>query len=454
MRAPPASDKHAATRIDPARVAMFRVAVALTDDGKLPAEFRLFAAGDNRTTKGTFIFDAESAESVAKYAAEWGNDFMIDYEHASLAALTVDPAEAGKAAGWFRPEVRDGALWATAVSWTAAAAEKLKAREYRYISPAADFETDAKTGACRITQLINCALTNIPATIGMEPLVASRTQVALKGSPMDGWVPMCLGRYCCTSSLCCQACDSKVLCASLYGTSTVPPDPSGDTSASAMQMSARESGAAWESKIIALARKENSMKTLLTALSLPETASEAEARVALTKLQDKLGKREEQHRSLFSLTGKDNFSEAVGIIAGWKQNSEQVAALSAEVTALKTEKQTAEAETLIANAKKDGRLAPAKEAEARKLLEVHGIAALSALISMLPKVGGERQEPEKKPGETGNGTGGAATVELSALEKKHAQQLAASSRRPVADVEKEMVERKTAYLQKRGQLTA
>jgi phage I-like protein len=45
----------------------------------------------------------------------------------------------------------------------------LKAREYRYCSPAFDSDDDGT-----ITELVNCAITNLPATKRMEPLMASR----------------------------------------------------------------------------------------------------------------------------------------------------------------------------------------------------------------------------------------------------------------------------------------
>lgn len=148
------------------------LAIELKAGAEPPSEFRIFAAGLVETTKGLFQFTASSCASVMAAAAAWDNDYPIDYEHASLmAAFSSDPAEAGKAAGWFKPEVRGGELWATSVSWTPKAAEKLKAREFRYMSP-----TFAKADDGTITELLNVALTNLPATHNLEPLVASRVE--------------------------------------------------------------------------------------------------------------------------------------------------------------------------------------------------------------------------------------------------------------------------------------
>lgn len=133
-----------------------------------PTEFRIFRAGVNDSTKGSVTFDAEAAKAVMAAWKDYGNDLPVDYAHAMIQGLAVDPALAGKAAGWFDLEVRDGELWAVNVRWTEAAAEALTAKEYRYISPA--FYTD-KDG--RVVELVNVALTNIPATKDQDALVAA-----------------------------------------------------------------------------------------------------------------------------------------------------------------------------------------------------------------------------------------------------------------------------------------
>lgn len=131
-----------------------------------PKEFRLFRAGANETTKGVFLFDEVSCKEVPAAVANWGNDFAVDYGHAMVDPAPLDPAAAGIAAGWFQPALRDGELWAMNVRWTERALKYLRAKEYRYISPF--FEVD-KEG--RVMRFINVALTNIPATYNLTPLV-------------------------------------------------------------------------------------------------------------------------------------------------------------------------------------------------------------------------------------------------------------------------------------------
>ncbi len=155
------------------------LSVVLTGD-QPPSEFRVFTAGKVDTSKGTFVFDADAAASVMTDYAKQGNELMVDYDHASLAGLSIDPAQAGKAAGWFNLELRAGELWAVNVRWTAPASAQLSAKEWRYMSPA--FQTDE---AGHITSLLNVALTNIPATRNLAPLMAASLKALAGDTGMD-----------------------------------------------------------------------------------------------------------------------------------------------------------------------------------------------------------------------------------------------------------------------------
>jgi phage I-like protein len=150
------------------------LSVGVGAGASLPAEFLVFKAGVNATSKGDFVFDAASARSVIANWRAQGNELMLDYDHASLSAWPVDPALSARAAGWFALEMRGADLWAVNVRWTPQASTALANKEWRYFSPA--FETDEHG---RITALVNIALTNLPATKSMQPLVA-----ASKGHPM------------------------------------------------------------------------------------------------------------------------------------------------------------------------------------------------------------------------------------------------------------------------------
>ena len=150
------------------------IATLVGADKKAPTEFRIFPAGIYKTTKGEFLFDELAAKRVMAKVDEWGNDYPVDYDHMMLAFLDANSPTNKESAAWFRPELRNGELWASKVDWIPDASEKVASKKYRYISPAWRVEVDDVTGAKRIVELINVGLTNLPATLHQKPLVATR----------------------------------------------------------------------------------------------------------------------------------------------------------------------------------------------------------------------------------------------------------------------------------------
>lgn len=146
------------------------LAVEPSADGALPTEFRIFVAGENETEKGTYLFDDAAAAAVMAAYEAWGVDVMIDLEHQSLDDDPSPDPTARDARGWCQLELReDGSLWAVNVTWTEDGAARLRQKRQRYVSPAFAYEKD--TG--RVTQIVNVAITAIPATHGTPALVAA-----------------------------------------------------------------------------------------------------------------------------------------------------------------------------------------------------------------------------------------------------------------------------------------
>jgi phage I-like protein len=148
------------------------LATSLPSGGSPPKQFLIWAFGEVETTKGTFLFDDAAARAVMESYRSYGNRLTIDYEHKA-----VDPnrrAGDGKAAGSFEIELRTDGLYAVDVRWTPPAFEALTNKEWLYFSPY--FSAEAESG--RILELINLALTNIPATMNMRPLVAADRSVS------------------------------------------------------------------------------------------------------------------------------------------------------------------------------------------------------------------------------------------------------------------------------------
>jgi phage I-like protein len=98
--------------------------------------------------------------------AEGRAQFNFDYDHQTM--LVASTGAKAPASGWaskfeWRPGV---GLFAVDVQWTAAAAEHIRAGEYRYISPVIVF--DEATG--QVNDVLHASLTNFPDLMQMAPL--------------------------------------------------------------------------------------------------------------------------------------------------------------------------------------------------------------------------------------------------------------------------------------------
>ncbi len=141
-----------------------------------PVEFRLFRAGVNESSKGSFIFDEAAAQQVMANYGKHGADIPLDLEHLSLDPMSPR-LDAHDARAWFGLEVRNGELWAVNVRWTPDGERRLRDKTQRYVSPAFDVDDDG-----RIVDILNVALTALPATHNPYALIAaSKRPVKLSG---------------------------------------------------------------------------------------------------------------------------------------------------------------------------------------------------------------------------------------------------------------------------------
>lgn len=131
-----------------------------------PTRFRIAAFGKNETTKGTFLLRPEDAKAMVERAKARKVKLSADYEHAAFFA--TQSGNEAPASAWYDLEVGDDGLYATNIEWTPRAAERLKAREYRYFSPWFSQRDDGTVAAFK-----NFALTNRPAMDALTPLVAT-----------------------------------------------------------------------------------------------------------------------------------------------------------------------------------------------------------------------------------------------------------------------------------------
>ena len=330
-----------------------------------PGEFKLFPKGPYKTSKGDLSFDEESAASVMGAYTLHGNDGSIDYEHQAL----QDPPVEAPAAGWYSLEVRDGDLWLKDIRWTDKARSRIEAGEYRYLSPAVEF--DLKTR--RVTRLINVALTNLPATRGMQPLVAmsdraiDRRTATLSEMSFDT-----------IQSEACRALEQanpKQLCwvvevydghliANLGGRLFQIPYTV-DGARVVLGSPAVEVQRTYTPVPVASGDEGAPMKTVLSLLALSATATEAEAVTALSSLRASEEAAKQRAAAaeveLLTLTDSKTREEAKGKLGAWKGAAAQVETLSAELATIKTQAAEREAQALIAAAKADGKVAAAQE---------------------------------------------------------------------------------------------
>ena len=153
--------------------------VTLNQNKEPPKELCIWKFGTIDTVKGTFVFSKDDAKEVMSRYNEHNADLCFDYDHA---AIRKDKSDGdGRAAAWFKLRLASDGLYATDIKWTEAALSGIKAKEWRYWSPAFLHDEGG-----HIKQLINIALTNIPATHNLEPLVAaSYAKLGVEGKSME-----------------------------------------------------------------------------------------------------------------------------------------------------------------------------------------------------------------------------------------------------------------------------
>ena len=115
----------------------------------------IFPAGTVKGIDGRGPYHLKDAAAIITASVRQHVDLVIDRDHAADLAA---PGTAIKAAGWIKELVeKDGAIMAR-VEWTPAAAQEIKDKEYRYISPT--FTFDKATGTVR--RILRATLTNTP----------------------------------------------------------------------------------------------------------------------------------------------------------------------------------------------------------------------------------------------------------------------------------------------------
>ena len=137
-----------------------------------PKEILLIKFGRTETLKGEYYLDTDSALKIMEKYQSRGLYLCFDYGHGVVSGQNEDQS---KAAGWFDLELRTEGIYATNIKWTPKAADMIANREYLYISPAIVLD-ELK----RVIRIINCALTNLPATDNLEPILQLEEMLSIE----------------------------------------------------------------------------------------------------------------------------------------------------------------------------------------------------------------------------------------------------------------------------------
>jgi len=144
-------------------------------------------------------------------------------------------------------------------------------------------------------------------------------------------------------------------------------------------------------------------KILLAALGLSESASEAEALDAVTKVRA-------AQQQLATLTAKSDASEILGVVAAWKAKAEEYSVLSAKMEKLEADRKEAEVVAFVDEAVKAGKLPPVLKEQALTFGRQNFGFVKAFIETLSSKVEGGQLQP-KKP------EGGAVTAELETIVK-------------------------------------
>lgn len=342
----------------PAKRVALRSSSSIPVGDEPPSEIRVFSEGWNDTTKGRFLFDGESAQSVIAAYQEHGADVMFDLEHLSLESPQESRNFDPDARAWARLEMRDGELWAVEIRWTPDGDRRLRERTQRYISPAFDVDPNTK----RIVSLVNVAITSLPATHGLQPLVAATERMQMDPKQIDiGTVAEALGV------------DMPGLVKAL------------GLGADASPMDVAAAATAFADKIGALVGMQPEMPEEEAPASdpMPDEAmkdgSEDEAKAEMTAAR----------QSLLRETGAHSMLEALSAVASWKASHVKLEVERAKLAQERAALESAERRGLVAELVKLGFETPATawaDSGATKPAEPWASMGLDALKSRVGKL--------------------------------------------------------------------
>ncbi|MGD0278111.1 MAG: phage protease [Smithella sp.] len=353
-------------------------------NGIVPKEIQVIPYGIKvNTPKGPFTCDEESAAAIIADFEAHKNQMVIDYEHQTLQG-TEAPA-----AGWITQLIDKGkdGIWAV-VNWTEKAKQYLINKEYKYVSPVvAQRKLDSK-----IVRLINVALTNQPNIDGMVPLVnkagldaahsaqqerSSKYGIGIKDGgnitkpgqwsnvPDEEFLDPVNYRYPCPDA------DHTRSAASYWGKAKDQEQYSTEERA---KITARLDKMEEKFKIGKYQKEATHMNKLKVMLKLAADATEEQIADAVQVLVNKLKDTVQIVANKSVLTALElaetaTEAEVTGTIMAMKQSHAQVGTLAQELADIKKTLSAKDAAEVVALAMKEGKITPAQKEWADKYAE-------------------------------------------------------------------------------------
>jgi phage I-like protein len=145
----------------------------------------VFPAGVSmaRDGRGPFITgDINSLQAIIERTLKMAGttEVMVDYDHQLHYSAVPGVGGTALAAGWVKEfQAKPDGIWAR-IEWTEAAAAKIKAREYRYLSPL--FTSNEKG---QVGQILNIGLVNRPALDRLEAIAAQAKNSQTENNSMN-----------------------------------------------------------------------------------------------------------------------------------------------------------------------------------------------------------------------------------------------------------------------------
>jgi len=321
-----------------------KAAIHLSADKKAPTEITLLHHGINQSDYGPILFDAQAADMVmSEFRRKGIPRLFADWNHGTIPTQGGPPPtrEQAKSSCSFVPMVNAaGDLIASDIRWTEKGRADVESEEYGLFSPA--FVPVCDGDICRPGKLVNFALVNRAGLDGIEPLLAAYAAALTEENQME---------Y-----------------EKLYN-----------------EEKARNAALSAE---LATARTASTEVLALGAAIGMVSAPNAERVTALTSLVT-------FKVDVLKLTGKDDLSEALGVLEGNKAKAAGYDALKAESDQREITALTAKLDAAIERGVKELKIAPAVKDMWREDALAHGggkpteaaIAKLNAKIDASPAHG-------------------------------------------------------------------